>query len=204
MLAAFASIWFLVVCGYAVARMGVLGEQAARVLTGFAFYVAMPAVLFTNLAAAPLDRIPMRALASLAAGTILVGLAGIACARWLFNDKPAGQLVTGMAAGYLNSGNLGIPVAVSVLGDTLLIAAVMIFQTAVLTPLFVMAMDATGHVESGRGRARLWLSPLRNPIVVASPVWGSMPRASSCRRWCCSRSMRSGLRRFRWRWSRWG
>ncbi|MGH8877726.1 MAG: AEC family transporter, partial [Stackebrandtia sp.] len=121
MLAAFLPIWFLVVCGYVVARLGLLGEEASRVLTGFAFYIAMPAVLFTNLAGAELDRIPLRALVSLATGTILVGLAGLAAARWLLRDRPAGQIMTGMAAAYLNSGNLGIPMALSVLGDTLLI-----------------------------------------------------------------------------------
>lgn len=168
MLAAFLPIWFLVVCGYVVARLGLLGEEASRVLTGFAFYIAMPAVLFTNLAGAELDRIPLRALVSLATGTILVGLAGLAAARWLLRDRPAGQIMTGMAAAYLNSGNLGIPMALSVLGDTLLIAAVMIFQTAVVTPVFLLSMDATTLARNGGRRVVLWLAPLRNPIVLAS------------------------------------
>ncbi|ADD42166.1 AEC family transporter [Stackebrandtia nassauensis] len=168
MLAAFVPIWFLVGCGYGAARFKLLGDGAARVLTSYAFFIAMPAVLFTNLASARLDRIPLRALLSLASGTVLVGLVGILVARWFFRDRAAGQIMTGMASGYLNSGNLGIPVAVHVLGDTLLIAAVMIFQTAIVTPLFLLAMDAATGAGNGRRRVRLWLAPFRNPIVVAS------------------------------------
>lgn len=166
-LAAFVPIWFLVVCGYGAARAKVLGDNAARVLTSFAFFIAMPAVLFTNLAVARLDRIPVRALLSLATGTLLVGVLAFLAARWLFRDRLPGQFMSGMAAGYLNSGNLGIPIAVHVLGDTLLIAAVLIFQTAIVTPLFMLAMDASTGSGTGR-RWRLWLAPLRNPVVVAS------------------------------------
>lgn len=167
-LAAFVPIWFLVVCGYLAARFGLLGRDAARVLTSFAFFIAMPAVLFTNLADARLDRVPVRALVALAVAALLVGLIGAAIARWVFRNRPSGQLMSGFASGYVNSGNLGIPVAVHVLDDTLLIAAVLIFQTAIVTPLFMLAMDAATGSGTGRVSARLWLAPVRNPVVVAS------------------------------------
>ncbi|MGW4893549.1 AEC family transporter [Kitasatospora sp. NPDC004240] len=70
-----------------------------------------------------------------------------------------------MAAGYVNSANLGIPVAVQVLGDVSFVAPVVLFQILLVTPAVLTVLD------SGRGRPALTAVltlPLRNPILLAT------------------------------------
>jgi malonate transporter len=166
-IAAFAPIWLIAGAGWVSARFNVVEDNAQRALTGFAFHIAMPAVLFGNLSHARLDRVPVRPLAALVIGTVVVGGLAMAIAHWYFHDDPPARSMTAMAAAYLNSGNLGIPVAVHVLDDTFMIAAVVMFQTMLVTPLFLLSMDATTGDHRG-SRWKLLLAPLRNPIVLAS------------------------------------
>ncbi|GAA4909620.1 hypothetical protein LX16_2845 [Stackebrandtia albiflava] len=163
---AFAPIWLIAGCGWWSRRRGILPGNAPAVLTGFAFHIAMPAVLFTTLSRARLDELPVRPLLAVGIGSVVVGAVGYLAARHLFRRGRTGGLTAAMCAGYLNSGNLGIPVAVQILDDTLLIAAILIFQTVLVTPMFLLAMDTGSGAEGGRWR--LLTAPVRNPIVVAS------------------------------------
>ena len=51
--------------------------------------------------------------------------------------------MSSMAASLANSANLGIPIAVYVLGDASYVAPLLIFQLAFFTPLFLMILDAS-------------------------------------------------------------
>ncbi|TQL74623.1 hypothetical protein FB566_0109 [Stackebrandtia endophytica] len=156
--AAFAPIWLITGSGLVAGRLRMFAGHAAP-LTSFAFNVAMPAALFTALSSAALDRIPVRPLLAVALGTVVVAGVGFAVAG------RNSRVIAAMAAGYINSGNLGIPVAFHVIGDTLLIAAVMLVQTVVITPVVLLILDT----QRNRGSAvRAWLAPVRNPIVLAS------------------------------------
>ncbi|MDH6128871.1 AEC family transporter [Kitasatospora sp. GP82] len=188
LLAAFVPIWALTAGGYLVARAGLLGAQAEAVLGRFVFHVAMPAALFTMIARTPLDTFVNASMLAFAAGTAVASLLGFALARWCFGRDLADQAIGGMAAGYVNSANLGIPVAVQVLGDASFIAPVLIFQVLVVTPLILALLDAgtgkrtggggaDGRSRSGGTARRMLLLPLRNPIVLASAL-GSLVSAT--------------------------
>ncbi|GAA2747247.1 MULTISPECIES: AEC family transporter [Kitasatospora] len=170
LLAAFAPIWVLTAVGYLVSRTGLLGESAEHVLGRFVFLVAMPAALFTMVGRTPLGAFANTSMLAFAAGTLLASGLGLAAARWVFGRESADQAISGMAAGYVNSGNLGIPVSVQVLGDASFVAPVLLFQVLVVTPLVLAALDAgTG----GERRPRAWIRralmlPLRNPIILGA------------------------------------
>jgi predicted permease len=72
-----------------------------------------------------------------------------------------------MGASLANSANLGIPIAVYVLGDASYVAPLLIFQLAFFTPLFLIALDATtsSHRTTALG---FGLMILRNPMIVGS------------------------------------
>ncbi|KAA2266494.1 AEC family transporter [Solihabitans fulvus] len=167
-LTAFAPIWVLTAIGYLAARSGVLGERADVTLGRFAFYVAMPAVLFTTLMGSPIGRLANRGMLVFATGTIVVGAIGFALSRWVFRRRLAEAAVGAMSASYVNSANLGIPVAVQVLGDSTFIAAVVLFQVLVLTPVVLTAVEADTNGSGGRRLRALLLLPVRNPIIAAS------------------------------------
>jgi malonate transporter and related proteins len=75
-----------------------------------------------------------------------------------------------MASGYVNAGNLGIPIATYALGNAAEVAPVMLFQLTVLAPLFTTVLGLTS-ARAGGQRTPLWrtlTAPVRNPIALAS------------------------------------
>ena len=174
LLSAFVPIWLLTAAGWAAARSGVLGEQAEAVLGRFVFHVAMPASLLAMLARTPLRDLADPSLLVFAVGTVTVFLLGMAASRHLFGRVPADQALGGMAAGYVNSANLGIPVATQVLGNASFVVTVVLFQVLTITPVILALLDA-GTRRTDRSPLRdLLLLPLRNPIVLASVVGAAL------------------------------
>ncbi|WP_431961888.1 AEC family transporter [Actinacidiphila sp. bgisy160] len=169
LLSGFVPIWVLSAAGYAVGRTGLLGPQAESVLGGFVFNVAMPAALFTMVARTPLGAFANTSVIAFAAGTTLACLLGFAASRWIFGRRLPDQAIGGMAAGYVNSANLGIPVAVQILGDASFVAPVLLFQVLLVTPVILAVLDAgTAGAHRWRGNngaARMLLLPLRTPVI---------------------------------------
>ncbi|MGW4651058.1 AEC family transporter [Kitasatospora sp. NPDC004289] len=164
---AFAPIWALTGVGYLVARRGLLGPHAETVLGRFVFHVAMPAALFTMIARTPLERFANSSVLAFAAGTALMMGLGAVLAGVVFGRGRGERTVGGMAAGYVNSANLGIPVALQVLGDATFVAPVVLLQVLVVTPVALTLLDAEGG-RSGRRVRDLLALPLRNPILLAA------------------------------------
>ncbi|MEU9332235.1 AEC family transporter [Streptomyces sp. NPDC048290] len=166
-LSGFAVIAVVIVVGYLIDLRGHLGDQGREVLTKLAFHVASPALLFTTLAAADLSvifssRLLVTAVSTLAVAGVFVTVAVVR--RWGVGRTTIGAL----CASYVNAGNLGIPIAVYVLGDASLVAPVLLFQLIGVTPVALTILD----LSTGDGTRRpLWqvlLTPLRNPIAVGS------------------------------------
>ncbi|MFF9648763.1 AEC family transporter [Streptomyces sp. NPDC014622] len=180
LLSAFTPIWALTAVGYAVGRGGLLGERAEDVLGRFVFHVAMPAALFTMVSRARPDAFAHPSMSAFAAGTALTCGLGHVVAGRLFGRGAADRAIGGMASGYVNSANLGIPVAVQVLGDASFVAQVILFQVLLVTPVVLTLLDAGTRGGAGAGTAtgrragpgaairRALTLPARNPIIMAS------------------------------------
>lgn len=168
-LAAFVPIWVLTAVGYVVGRTGVLGFGAVDVLGRFVFYVAMPAALLDTLTRQPITGLAGKAVVAFAGATVVVGAVGLSVARWVARRPLGEQAIAAMAAGYVNAGNLGIPVAVRVLGDASFIAVVLLIQTTVLTPIILGTLDLARQRHEGAGGRwrRLATVPLRSPVMLA-------------------------------------
>ncbi|MFI2715574.1 AEC family transporter [Streptomyces collinus] len=162
----FAVIAVVIGAGYLIGRRGYLGDGGREVLTKLAFHVASPALLFTTLAQADLsmifsDRLLVTAMSTAAVAGIFVAVG--AARGWGVGRTTIGAL----CSSYVNSGNLGIPIAVYVLGDASLVAPVLLFQLVGVTPVALTVLD----LASGGGKRPLWqrlLTPLRNPIALGS------------------------------------
>ncbi|PZH09224.1 hypothetical protein C1I97_15125 [Streptomyces sp. NTH33] len=165
-LSGFAVIAVVIGVGYVIGRRGSLGAQGREVLTRLAFHVASPALLFSTLARADLSvifssRLLVTAMSTAAAAGVFVAFGAVR--RWGVGRTTIGAL----CSSYVNSGNLGIPIAVYVLGDASLVAPVLLFQQIVVTPIALTVLDLSGAGEKGPLWQRL-LTPLRNPIAVGS------------------------------------
>ncbi|OIK02950.1 hypothetical protein BIV25_00265 [Streptomyces sp. MUSC 14] len=165
-LSGFAVIAIVIAVGYGLGRRGTLGEQGIDVLTRLAFTVAGPALLFTTLAKADLSVLFSSRLLVTALSTAAV--AGTFTAIGVLRRWGAGRTTIGaLCSGYVNSGNLGIPIAAYVLGDASLVAPVLLFQVVLVTPIALTILDLSGTGEKGSPWQRL-LTPLRNPIALGS------------------------------------
>jgi malonate transporter len=183
MLRAFEPIWLLAAAGYAARRWRLLSDRAMAVLGWFVFHLAVPAALFSTLAKATLNGFDGRELAAFGASTALAIGAGWLVAWRFFDRKPGQRAIWGMAGGYVNSANLGIPIAIQVLGSVSFLVEVVLLQVLVVAPVILITLD--GHAEaSGRaeesdrrgeasgGRAfrRIATLPVRNPVILGSAL----------------------------------
>jgi predicted permease len=165
-LTGFAVIGVVIAVGYVIGLRGSLGEHGRDVLTKLAFNVASPALLFTTLARADLSVVFSSGLLVTVLSTAAV--AGVFVAVGVARGWGVGRTTIGaLCSSYVNSGNLGIPISVYVLGNASLVAPVMLFQLVVVSPLALTVLDLSGE---GAQRA-LWvrvLTPLRNPVALGS------------------------------------
>ncbi|MGW0933787.1 AEC family transporter [Streptomyces sp. NPDC002666] len=170
LLSGFAPIWILTGIGYAAGRGGLLGEQAESVLGRFVFHVAMPAALFTMVSGSRPAAFAHPSMVAFAAGTALVSALGYAVGRRFFGRERAEAAVSGMSSGYVNSANLGIPVAVHVLGDASFVAQVILFQVLFVSPVVLTLLDSgtRGGAAATGGLRRMLTMPVRNPVIMAS------------------------------------
>jgi len=81
--------------------------------------------------------------------------------------RGAGRLIVGgLAASYVNSNNIGLPLAAYILGDPALAAPVLLFQLIVMSPVALTILDISSHGSlSGR---RILSGPIRNPLIIGS------------------------------------
>lgn len=166
-LAGFFVVWCIILVGWLVGRRRILGDNARPVLSGLTFFVASPALLFETLSKARLQEVFAEPLLVTAAAAITTAGIFFALARfWLKRALPE-SLMSAMSASLANSANLGIPIAVYVLGDASYVAPLLIFQLAFFTPMFLMILDSSTstHRTTALG---FFLMILRNPMIVGS------------------------------------
>lgn len=164
----FAIIGVVVGVGYLVERLRILPDNAGAVLNRFAFFVALPALMFTTLSAANLHvifsaRLPVAALSFLAMAAVYVLVAGAVLRRGV------GRVTVGaVGAALLNANNMGLPVATYIFGDPTQVAPILLFQLLLATPVCLAIFDV---VSRGRASWRDIVSqPVRNPIIIGSAL----------------------------------
>ncbi|EID72986.1 hypothetical protein W59_35723 [Rhodococcus opacus RKJ300 = JCM 13270] len=166
MVAGFTVIFVIIAIGYLLGRRGTLGAEGETVLGRLVFFVATPALLFVSLASSDLSVIFSPTLAVAAVTALTVGALYMVVARvWLRRSLP--ELTIGaLSASYVNSANLGIPIAVFVLGDASFVAPLLLFQIIAYSPIALTILDVT-TLRRGASRLDTITAPFKNPIVVA-------------------------------------
>jgi len=165
-LTGFAIIGVVIAVGYVAARLRLGGPDAREALNRIGFFVASPALLFTVIADADVGELfqaPLlvQAVAAVAAAAVFV----VVNLLWL--RRPAAEATIGaVSSGYVNANNIGLPVAVYVLGDPAAVVPVILLQLLILAPVTLLVLDAqtSGRVSLGFVLAQ----PVRNPIILGS------------------------------------
>ena len=156
----------VIAVGWLLVRTRAVPADADGVLTRVCFFAATPALLVTTLSRADLTSVLSRSTA-VAVAAELAAIVSAWCLHRLVLRRPTAEATIGaLASGYVNAANLGIPVAVLVLGDAATIAPILLLQLLVLTPVTFTVLDAVTRRGNPSRLATLTL-PLRNPLL-----WG--------------------------------
>ena len=156
----------VIAVGWLLVRTRAVPADADGVLTRVCFFAATPALLVTTLSRADLTSVLSRSTA-VAVAAELAAIVSAWCLHRLVLRRPTAEATIGaLASGYVNAANLGIPVAVLVLGDAATIAPILLLQLLVLTPATFTVLDAVTRRGNPSRLATLTV-PLRNPLL-----WG--------------------------------
>ncbi|SDC26549.1 hypothetical protein SAMN05216410_1513 [Sanguibacter gelidistatuariae] len=167
-LTGFAIIAAIIAVGYVVGRVNLLGPDARQVIARLVFFVLAPSLLFTILADAEVAQLfsPLMVVSLIAASVTFAVYIAVARVAW---HRDASDAVIGaLSAGYVNANNIGIPVAVYVLGDAAYSAPVILVQLLLFAPLGLAVLDVQQQGRASVGR--LISQPLRNPIIIGSAL----------------------------------
>lgn len=162
----FAVITLAVLIGYVTARLGLLGDDAGPMLSRLSFFVLAPFLLFSVLATADVatlfsSLLPVSAIAALA---MMAAYALVARLAW---RRDLGTTVIGaLGSGYVNANNIGIPIAVYMLGNAAYSAPILLLQLLVFAPVALFTLD--GQVAGRFSAGSLARSVATNPIILGS------------------------------------
>ncbi|WP_144876734.1 AEC family transporter [Microbacterium sp. 1.5R] len=165
-LTGFAVVGVAIALGWVIGRIDLLGPHARHVLGRLIFFVLSPFLLFTVLAQADATMLfssllPVSAIAAVA----IFGVYALVARLWW--RRPVGETLIGaLAAGQVNSNNIGIPLSLYLLGSAAYPAPVVLMQLLVFTPVSLSILDAVTSDSVS------FLKTLRrtatNPIIIGS------------------------------------
>lgn len=147
-LSGFGVIAVVIAVGWICARTNVLGSDGQLVLNRMVFFVATPALLLDSLAQRDIRDVLSEIFLVSAGTAVIVALIYVALARGLLGRRGPMLVMGAMSASYVNSANLGIPIALYVLGDLAFVAPLMLFQVCLLQPVIIAIMDRLMTAEA--------------------------------------------------------
>ena len=170
-------IFALILAGYLCRRLGVLGPTAASEINRMVVWLCLPALLFEATATAVWAQIWQPAFILVySLGTL--GVFGLTL-LWRLRQRQglADASVQGLSASYANTGYMGIPLCVLVLGDQGLEPALIasLIVVCVLFSVAVVCIEVALQDEKRlhRAVAKVLLALIKNPLVVA-PLLGGL------------------------------
>ena len=156
----------VIAVGWLLVRTRAVPADADGGLTRVCFFAATPALLVTTLSRADLTAVVSRTTAVAVAAELVAIVSAWCLHRLVLRRSTAEATIGALASGYVNAANLGIPVAVLVLGDAATIAPILLLQLLVLTPVTFTVLDAVTRRGNPSRLATLTV-PLCNPLL-----WG--------------------------------
>lgn len=166
-----APIFILIGLGFLSARVGLVSREQVRGMGTFVIYFALPSLLFRALAERSLSEVlNWPYLAAFAMASISLFGIGLLVGRRLRGLDFSSSAILAMGMSVSNSGFVGYPIAVMVVGPTaaLAMALGMLVENLLMVPL------ALAIAEAGQQGGRGWvvvretsLRLLRNPLIIA-------------------------------------
>ena len=159
-------IGVVIAVGYIVARLRIGGSTIEMVFHKFSFFVANPCLMFTILSREKLDTLFDRTIIVAFGSALAVDLIFLIINALVFKMRPPDATIGVLNSLYLNSNNIGLPVATYILGRPTLVAPILVMQQALFTPIALTVLDATTHGKISVKRVAT--QPLRQPLLIGS------------------------------------
>lgn len=164
-------IYLLIALGYLAGRQGWFTKPEMRVLGRFVIQLALPSLVFQALAQRKFTEI-LNAdyLLAYALGSLLVMGAAWFHARHVKGCSPAFSALYGMGASFSNSGFVGYPIVLQLLGPVAAVplALCMLVENVLLLPLTLVLADQSSGSRAWHSTLRQTLLRLtRNPLIIA-------------------------------------
>ncbi len=172
----FTVILSIIGAGYLATLVGVVKGENRLVLNNVAFYFCTPALLFGVVMRSDPSVLASPVIVATSLGAILVAAAYVVASRvWLGRDL-ASTTLGAASSGYVNSNNLGLPIAVYILGDAAYVAPLVLVQVLFFSPVILSLLETTRDRskagDAPRSRLRGVLIAVRrgatNPIVIGT------------------------------------
>ena len=164
-------IYLCIALGWLATRAGLFERGDMRVLGQFVLYIALPALLFDAVGKRPVgDLLEWRYIGVYALGGLATMALGLAWTRRVARQPPLAGVVQTMGMSCPNSGFVGYPINLLVLGGpsaAVILGMNMLVENLLLIPLLLALADSAGGGRHWRAVLRgaaagLW----RNPLVL--------------------------------------
>ncbi len=165
-------IFLLIGLGYVCAWRGLFTPDQVRGMGRFVITIALPALLFRSLVQQELgDVLEWRYLAVYALGSLAMLLGGLAYARAVHGLGVTAATMRGFGMAMSNSGFIGFPLAMQLIGPRAAIPLALTFVVENLVALpAVLALAESGqagHGSAGLVAKRIGASLARSPLIIA-------------------------------------
>ena len=173
--------FFLVIgCGYLAGRIGLVATDALKSFNGYLLYFALPGMFISRLSDIDLAKaFDVRLLIAFVAGNLLIWVFSTVIQRGIFKNNLSETAAINTAAGWGNSGYMGIPLSVGLLGSIGLLHAFALLAADILV-LSALAFVLHGlHSNGGRMDAlalvkeiakALFLNPFLLPFAIGGAI----------------------------------
>ena len=165
-------IYLVIALGFLAARFGMFSKTDMRALGTFVVKFALPALVFTALSQRPVNQIlDPRYLLDYAIGSVIVMLVAFAWGWWRQGKSFTLSALCGLGMSSSNSGFIGYPIAVQVVGPgnaAVALAMCMVIENLLMIPLGIMMADS-GSSTAGKWHRILrqsFVQLARNPIIL--------------------------------------
>jgi predicted permease len=165
-------VFSIALLGYGLARAGIFSATTSEGLTGFMFYVAVPAMLFRTLATAELPTsFPWGYLFAFYGASFIVFFCGVVLSRQRFAWPKRDQGIAGISASYSNMVMLGFPLVISAFGEAgaLPLFILLAFQSTLIFPATTWMIQVYGRARDAK-RPSILVSAgklLLNPVILS-------------------------------------
>lgn len=163
----FGIITAVIAVGFLLGHFGFLSLRDQATLSKVAFWVATPALLITMLAEADLGSVFGARFVAPLVGMGAVALVAVAIWRFAYRTDVPTATIAALDATFINSVNLGIPVALFALGDAAAVLPMLMVQSLIFQPIAFAVLDVSTSLGE-RSLLRSLLRPLINPLNVGT------------------------------------